>query len=95
MLAGISNKPVSVHVCTVYTAIPFEDPLWREYVPLALDRFNRVIVEEANVLKIPVLRIDEVCVDDSDYSSVSPIEPSSQGGQKIVDCIVAHLTSRA
>jgi len=95
MLAKISGKPVSAHVCTVYTAIPFEDPVWCEFVPLALNRFNQVIEEEASCLGIPVLRLDKICVEPGDFSAVSPIEPSSQGGQKIVDHIVSHLTARS
>jgi len=72
---------------------PFEDPIWRQYVPLALGVFNNIIKEEAAVFGVGLIEIDKVCVEDADYSKVSPIEPSAIGGQKIVDAIIQHLES--
>lgn len=43
------------------------------------------------VMGVPVVRLDLACRDDSDFSEISPIEPSSQGGQKIVDAILQSL----
>ena len=91
MLEVINKTKLSIHVCTIYTAVPFTDPVWRQYVPNVLRRFNNVIVEEAGRDNIPVLRLETVCVLDSDFAECSPIEPSSQGGQKIVDHIIEKL----
>jgi len=91
LLSHLSALNCKLHVCTIYTAVPFEDPLWRQYVPLALGMFNHIIKEEAAALSIGVIEIDKVCVEDSDYSKASPIEPSAIGGQKIVDAIIGHL----
>ena len=91
MLDTISRLSVRPHVCTIYTAVPFDDPMWRQYAPLAIAAFNTVIAEEAASRQIPVFRLEEVCIEESDFAAISPIEPSSKGGQKIVDYIVAAL----
>lgn len=91
LLEHLSGLNCKLHVCTIYTAVPFEDPLWRQYVPLALGMFNSIIKEEAAILGVGVIEIDKVCVEDADYSKASPIEPSAIGGQKIVDAIIQHL----
>lgn len=91
MLDELLTLPANLHVCTIYSAIPFEDPLWRQMAPLAIGGFNTVITSEADKRGIPVLRIDQVCIEPDDFSPVSPIEPSCKGGQKIVDLIVTRL----
>ncbi len=86
--------PISVHlrVCTIYTEIPFEERQWRAHAPAAIAAFNQVILEEAAARGVSVLRIDRVCIEEDDYSALSPIEPSTKGGQKIVDLIVSSLS---
>jgi len=91
LLAHLKSLPAQLHVCTIYTAVPFEDPIWRQYVPLALNMFNTIIKEEAAAVDVGVIEIDKICTEDADYSKVSPIEPSVLGGQKIVDAIITHL----
>ncbi|MBL4749747.1 MAG: hypothetical protein JKX71_04030 [Amylibacter sp.] len=92
MLGTIKTTNLRVHVCTIYTAVPFTDPVWRQYAPLAIGQFNNVIIEEANTYTVPVLRLKKICVEESDFAEISPIEPSSQGGgQKIVDYILSKL----
>jgi hypothetical protein len=91
MLDLLTPISVRLQVCTIYTAIPFTEPLWRTLAPVAIGAFNQVIMEEAAIRGIEVLRLDRVCVEDVDYSVLSPIEPSAQGGQKIVDLIVASV----
>lgn len=81
----------NLHVCTIYTAVPFEDALWRQFVPPALDVFNTIIKEEATARNVGVIEIDKICTEEEDYSKVSPIEPSAIGGQKIVNAIIEHL----
>lgn len=91
MLDLLTPISVRLKVCTIYTAIPFEKPLWRAFAPAAIGVFNQAILDEAGVREIPVLRLDELCVEASDYSALSPIEPSAKGGQKIVDLIIRSL----
>jgi GDSL-like Lipase/Acylhydrolase family len=71
-------------VCTVYDAVP---GLVRE-AKTALSVFNDVILREAIKSRVPVLDLRSICDHALDYSSVSPIEPSEQGGNKIAAAIV-------
>lgn len=91
MLDLLTPISVRLQVCTIYTAIPFAEPLFRAYAPAAIGAFNNVILGEAAARGVNVLRIDQVCVDADDYSDLSPIEPSAKGGRKIVDLIVSAL----
>lgn len=92
MLDTLENRDVRVHVCTIYTAVPFADPVWRQFAPLGIGKFNEIILEEASARKLSPLRLDKVCIEPGDFSTVSPIEPSNQGGQKIVDHIISKIT---
>ena len=80
------GKPAAV--CTVYDSIP---GLGRSAVT-ALSVFNDVILREAFAAKVPIIDLRLVCDDASDYSAVSPIEPSVAGGEKIVRAIVSVVT---
>lgn len=92
MLGALRKTGLRIHVCTIYTAIPFKDPVWRQFAPAAIKMFNEIIIAEARAHAVSVIRLDHACVDDDDFSVVSPIEPSNRGGQKIVDCILSTLS---
>jgi len=77
------NRPLLL--CTIYEAIPALPP---ELVT-ALGIFNDVILREAIRHGLPVLDLRMICTEPSDYSVVSPIEPSSQGGAKLAASLVA------
>ena len=91
MLARLINTKLSVQTCTIYTEIPFPDPVWRQLAPQAIKHFNDIIIDESESVGVSVLRLDIVCTLEQDFSKISPIEPSSQGGQKIVNHILASL----
>ncbi|MEP4198842.1 MAG: SGNH/GDSL hydrolase family protein [Aliishimia sp.] len=91
MLDAVQGTGLKTYICTIYTAIPFEDPIWRQFAPMAINAFNDVIIAQANARNLPILPLHDVCVEFDDFSTVSPIEPSNKGGQKIVDCIVAQV----
>lgn len=74
--------------CTVYDAIPGLDA----FVRVALSPFNDVILRTAFKYRAPVIDLRLVCTEDSDYSSVSVIEPSATGGAKIARLIAAVAT---
>lgn len=57
----------------------------------ALSLFNDVILREAIRTQIPVIGLRQICTLPSDYSVISPIEPSSAGGMKIAKAIAALL----
>lgn len=71
-------------VCTIYDQVPgLGAPL-----QAALSLFNDAILREAILQRLPVLDLRAVCTEASDYSTVSPIEPSSTGGHKLAGALV-------
>jgi hypothetical protein len=84
-LLGV-EKPAAV--CTVYDAIPGLGPAEKT----ALAGFNEVILREAFLAGLPVLDLRVVCDQASDYSHISPIEPSFAGGSKIARVIAEVAT---
>src|SRR5260370_6839706 len=54
--------------------------------------FNDVILREAVAAGVPVIDLRVLCREPGDYSEVSPIEPSVQGGEKIAAILVRVVT---
>jgi hypothetical protein len=71
-------------VCTVYDAIPGLEPA--EIAGLCA--FNDVITRAAFRAGATVIDLRTLCQEATDYSSLSPIEPSAAGGGKIARAIV-------
>ncbi|MEZ6120511.1 MAG: GDSL-type esterase/lipase family protein [Pirellulaceae bacterium] len=92
MLDAVEGTGRAVVVCTVYDQCPFPNSEWRELVPLALAGFNECILEEAEGRAMASIDLCEICTDPEDYSSLSPIEPSSIGGSKIAAVILRTLS---
>jgi len=69
----------STAVCTIYDAVPGIE----EFAITALSLFNDVIVKEAVRSGLPIVDLRHVCTEPEDYSHLSPIEPSFEGGAKI------------
>ncbi|MFO0865460.1 MAG: SGNH/GDSL hydrolase family protein [Gemmataceae bacterium] len=74
-------KPLAC--CTIYDAIPTLTPAHRA----GLAGFNECILREAFRAGVPVIDLRLICDQRSDYSSLSPIEPSESGGGKIARAI--------
>lgn len=74
-------------VCTIYDAVP---GLTAELLT-ALAIFNDTITREAAAVGVPVLDLRHVCTEAADYSGISSIEPSAQGGRKIAEAIVGWV----
>lgn len=83
----VAAKKLPTLVCTIYDAIP---GLSREEV-CALSLFNDVIVREAIRARFALLDLRLVCTESGDYASISPIEPSEQGGAKIAERVLSAL----
>ncbi len=83
MLKTLLKMHPKLVACTVYNRVP-EVP---EEALTALGLFNEVILEEAFKRKLAVIDLRVICNEKEDYSAVSPIEPSHQGGMKIVNTI--------
>jgi hypothetical protein len=49
--------------------------------------FNEVILREAISAGLKIIDLRLVCTESSDYSELSPIEPSRTGGEKIAAVI--------
>ena len=80
------GKPVTV--CTIYDAVP---GLSQE-LKTALCVFNDTITREAMAVGVPVIDLRGICTEAGDYSDLSPIEPSSQGGAKVAAAILSGVT---
>jgi hypothetical protein len=89
MLQALSAIGKPTAVCTVYDAIPGLGPAEQ----VALGGFNEVILREAFLAGLPVIDLRLVCDRSSDYSHVSPIEPSVVGGAKIARVIAEVATT--
>ena len=69
--------------CTVYDSIPGLEP----EALTALAMFNEVILREALVSSTAVVDLRLICTVPGDYSELSSIEPSRQGGEKIASAL--------
>ena len=89
MIQTLKGLNKNLAVCTVYDCVP-----GYEGGPMtALAMFNEVILREVFNAKIPVIDLRLICSEFSDYSEISPIEPSAAGGEKIVQAIVRLLAN--
>lgn len=75
------QKPVTL--CTVYDQIPQSDALFTLFNQTLLPLFNDCITRQAIAFGLPLIDLRLVCDELGDYSSLSPIEPSVEGGGKI------------
>lgn len=80
------GKPLTV--CTIYDAIPGLGDAERA----ALSVFNEVILKEAVRVHADVIDLRLICTAASDYSTLSPIEPSAAGGETIARVIARLVT---
>jgi hypothetical protein len=94
LLTAAKKTQLPTVVCTIYDAIP---GLSREEKTL-LSIFNDVILTQVSRAGFPVIDLRSLCIDAKDFSEISPIEPSVQGGMKIarrIAEIVTHFDFRS
>lgn len=72
-----------IAVCTIYDRVP---GLGRHELG-GLMMFNEIITRIAFEAKADLIDLRLLCCNDCDYSPVSPIEPSEEGGRKIARAI--------
>ena len=89
MLSDLLNTGCNITVCTIYDRVPGLEA--RMQTALAL--FNEIILREAIGAGVSVIDLRHICSEASDYSELSPIEPSEQGGKKIITAITHLLVS--
>ncbi len=87
LLDALCELHLPLLVCTIYDQVPGLTPSLRT----ALSLFNDVITRTAASLDVTVLDLRTVCTEADDYSTISPIEPSSIGGQKLAVSILNKL----
>ncbi len=63
---------------------------WKQFWSTALTVFNDVITRQAFLAGVPLIDLRLICTEDADYAN--PIEPSSQGGDKIARSIARTVT---
>ncbi len=83
MIGEVAAMGKAAVVCTIYDSVPDLSPT--EVALLSV--FNDVIQREASRVGFPLIDLRLVCHERSDYSAVSPIEPSETGGFKIASTI--------
>lgn len=89
MLRAVLALELPTMVCTIYDAIPG----MQRWELAALCFFNDVILREAAVARLPIVDLRQICTEPSDYSKLSPIEPSARGGLKIGNAL-ANVAER-
>jgi len=89
-VAQILKHNVPLVLCTIYDSVPGLTP----DLKTALSLFNDVIVRQGVKRGLQIIDLREVCAVAADYSPVSPIEPSSEGGQKIAQAIWNAMNAR-
>ncbi|TWU38673.1 hypothetical protein Q31b_37510 [Novipirellula aureliae] len=86
LIETLLNLKLPLAVCTVYDSIPGLDDAALCGLAIINDIITRIAFENSvNLIDLRVL-----CDESKDYSAVSPIEPSHQGGQKI-----SHVINQA
>jgi hypothetical protein len=87
MIDAVLRLGITSSVCTIYDA-NYTEP-HRRLVVAALALFNDVISRAAFSHGLPLIDLRLICREPSDYAN--PIEPSSQGGDKITSAIAAMV----
>ena len=89
MLKALLSLGKPTILCTIYDSCPLPDPAMRLLAFTALSVFNDCITRQAFEAGLPLIDLRVMCNQTSDYSTLSPIEPSATGGDKIARTIVA------
>jgi len=83
MLKEVMQLNLPVTVCTIYDSVPGHGGI--EKTALAL--FNDIILKVAISNHVSVIDLRFICNEETDYSMISPIEPSHAGGMKIAKAV--------
>lgn len=94
MLTAVLTQKKPTILCTIYDQCPLDDPDLQLLAHTALGMFNDCITRQAIQYGLPLIDLRVLCNESSDYSEISPIEPSHTGGQKIARCIAQVVTNQ-
>lgn len=76
------NLPMAV--CTIYEYVHGLIPA----IKTALALFNDTVSRDPIAANVGIIDLRQVCTEQTDFSKVSPIEPSEDGGQKIAQALI-------
>ena len=85
LLRSILSLGIPTAICTIYNP-NYPESTYQRIGVSALTIFNDVIIRQAFQFGIPLIDLRLTCNEATDYAN--PIEPSSTGGEKIVNAIV-------
>ena len=88
LICNLRELRLPLVTCTVYDSVPGLDS--SETAGLCV--FNDTITRTAFEFGTTLIDLRTICSEPSDYSSVSPIEPSASGGGKIARAIMNALS---
>jgi lysophospholipase L1-like esterase len=91
MLERLQQVGLPLGICTIYDKCPFADKRMGILAAVGLSVFNDEILRLASEKGLAVVDLRVICSEREDYSLVSPIEPSAQGGEKIAGVIAQVL----
>jgi lysophospholipase L1-like esterase len=84
MIDEVLGVDLPTAICTIYDA-RFPDPDLRRVANTGLAALNDIITREAAARGLPLIDLRVLFDDDADFAN--PIEPSSQGGEKLAGAI--------
>ena len=88
MLDAVLARALPTALCTIYNP-RYPDPRMQRLAVAGLTIFNDVITRQTFARGLPLIDLRLVCNENADYAN--PIEPSSQGGEKIARTIARLL----
>jgi hypothetical protein len=81
LISAAKKTRIPTMVCTIYDSVPGLNAIEKTLLSL----FNDVIVFQASHAGFLIIDLRSLCTDPKDFSEISPIEPSAQGGMKTVN----------
>ena len=87
LVSELLDLQLPLATCTIYDCVP----VLQSSEKGGLGLFNDTITRTAFELGSTLIDLRTICNEKSDYSEVSPIEPSDKGGLKIATAIVTAL----
>ena len=88
LIAELRAIRLPLAVCTVYDSVPGLDSSEMAGLCVFNDTITRTAFENGTTL----IDLRTICIESSDYSALSPIEPSASGGGKIARAIMRAVT---
>lgn len=90
LISTLTNLKLPLVVCTIYDGVPGLTNELRTALSLFNDTITRVVVREGLVFLDLRCIFSEFC----DYSEISPIEPSSIGGDKLACRLAQYVLNK-